>query len=94
MLKPQINAYDALTRMMGIMTLSSSMFIGVVLNTEILEYQCLMCRLREHSRRCDCESVPHTDIESPADKSGPKGDIEAPVYEKLQESARVKPSHV
>ncbi len=80
--------------MMGIMTLFSSMFIGVVLNTEILEYQCLMCRLREHSRRCDCESAPHTDIESPADKSGRKGDIEAPVYEKLEESTRAKLSHV
>ena len=43
-------------------TLMSFMILNVVHGSELFEYQCLMCRLKEYSRR---EDSAVTDIEAP-----------------------------
>ena len=73
----------------------SNMFIGAALNQEVLEYQCLMCKLREHSQRYEPDV--HCDIEAPAEHSDEKGTTaatqsELPAYEKSAERARPRPA--
>ena len=55
-------SYETTAWMMGMSTLMSFMILNVVHGSELFEYQCLMCRLKEYSRR---EDSAVTDIEAP-----------------------------
>ena len=76
--------------MMGLSTLFSFLILNVVHGSELFEYQCLMCRLKEYSRR---EDSTVTDIEAPRVDSGSQAgfDVKVPAHEELKESSHPKP---
>ena len=83
-------SYETTAWMMGLSTLFSFLILNVVHGSELFEYQCLMCRLKEYSRR---EDSTVTDIEAPRVDSGSQAglDVKVPAYEELKESSHPKP---
>ncbi|KAI0090715.1 hypothetical protein BDY19DRAFT_992139 [Irpex rosettiformis] len=77
---------ETTARIMGLVTLLSLMTFNFLDGSELFEYRCLMCKLREHSQRQDSTFM---DIESPCVGSGVR--VEEPVYEELRESSRRRP---